>query len=153
MTAGLIRIDLMADGAVSQQIVDDRKVAIFDLIEQNHFVLCAGPAGPYVLKLSLERNDVIFDVSTADGRRAACFMVSMQGLQQSIKDYSRICESYYDAVKSEPPARIELLDEARRAIHLEGARQLSTQMADKVEVDLETARRLFTLICAIGRTD
>ena len=100
--------------------------------------------------LALQDGKLAFDVTTQDGRPAADFAISLGELSQVVKDYGKICASYYEAVRSKPPAEIEALDEARRAIHGEGATGLRARLAGHVEVDDETAKRLFTLLHALA---
>jgi uncharacterized protein (UPF0262 family) len=125
-------------------------VAIFDLLEDNRFSLTGGPEGPYRLTLGLSGSRLSFDLASDDGSAATSFVVSLGDLRQIVKDYSQICASYYEAVRSKPPSEIELLDEARRAIHFEGAHSLRALLDGHAELDDDTARRLFTLVCALA---
>ncbi|GHF73767.1 UPF0262 family protein [Seohaeicola zhoushanensis] len=136
------------------EIEQERKVAIFDLLEQNHFVLPKRddrlvPEGPYKLNLSIRDKRLVFDVETPEDQKAAEFHLSLGPFRQVVKDYFQICKSYYDAVKTLPPSQIETIDMARRGIHNEGSRVLQERLEGKVEVDTDTARRLFTLICVL----
>jgi uncharacterized protein (UPF0262 family) len=107
------------------------------------------PAGPYRLTLAIREKRLVFDVDTEAGDDAAEFHLSLSPFRQVVKDYWQICESYYDAVKNLPPSKIEAIDMARRGIHNEGARILEERLEGKAEVDTDTARRLFTLICVL----
>jgi len=137
------------------EIEQERKVAVFDLLEDNSFAPvargdAAPPEGPYALHLSIRDKRLVFDVATAEGnRKAGEFHLSLGPFRQVVKDYFQICESYFDAVKKLPPAQIETIDMARRGIHNEGARVLQERLEGKAEVDDDTARRLFTLICVL----
>jgi len=136
------------------EIEQERRVAIFDLLEENMFALPtrndrAVPVGPYRLNLSIREKRLVFDVSTEADEKAAEFHLSLSPFRQVVKDYWAICESYYDAVKNMPPSQIETIDMARRGIHNEGARVLSERLEGKAEIDNDTARRLFTLICVL----
>ncbi len=136
------------------EIAQERKVAIFDLLEENSFVLPGRedrmiPEGPYHLGLSIREKRLVFDVNTATGEKAAEFHLSLGPFRQVVKDYFQICESYFDAVKTMPPSQIETIDMARRGIHNEGSRVLQERLEGKVEIDTDTARRLFTLICVL----
>ena len=136
------------------EIEQERKVAMFDLLEQNTFVLPTRdgremPAGPYHVGLSIREKRLVFDVTTEAAEKAAEFHLSLGPFRQVVKDYFQICESYFDAVKNMPPSQIETIDMARRGIHNEGSRVLQERLAGKVEVDTDTARRLFTLICVL----
>ncbi|MEC9369207.1 MAG: UPF0262 family protein [Pseudomonadota bacterium] len=126
----------------------ERKVAIFDLIEDNHFRLAAGE-GPYSLRLSIEENRLVFSVGDADQKPLNAVMLSLTPFRKIVKDYFFVCESYYQAIKTAPPSRIEALDMGRRGLHDEGSRLLMERLEGKIEVDFPTARRLFTLICVL----
>ncbi len=140
--------------APTPEIAQERKVAIFDLIEQNSFALPeregrALPAGPYHLGLAIRDKRLVFDVATEKGEVAAEFHLSLSPFRQVVKDYYQICESYFTAVKNLPPSQIETIDMARRGIHNEGSRVLQERLEGKADVDTDTARRLFTLICVL----
>jgi len=136
------------------EIEQERKVAVFDLLEENSFVLPgredrAVPEGPYHLHLSIREKRLVFDVLTEGSEKAAEFHVSLGPFRQVVKDYFQICESYFEAVKKLPPSQIETIDMARRGIHNEGSRVLQERLEGKAEIDIDTARRLFTLICVL----
>ncbi|SHE85389.1 Uncharacterized protein, UPF0262 family [Loktanella atrilutea] len=140
--------------APSPEIEQERKVAIFDLLEDNTFVLPqradrAVPPGPYRLELSIRERRLVFDITDAELGDAGAFHLSLGPFRQVVKDYFQICESYFDAVKTMPPSQIETIDMARRGIHNEGARVLQERLDGKADVDIDTARRLFTLICVL----
>ncbi len=149
-----IEIDDTGLPAPTPEIEQERKVAIFDLLEDNSFVLPkrderAVPAPPYTLHLAIRERRLVFDVDTEAGEDAAEFHLSLSPFRQVVKDYWQICESYYDAVKKLPPSQIEAIDMARRGIHNEGARVLQERLEGKADVDHDTARRLFTLVCVL----
>ncbi len=136
------------------EIEQERRVAMFDLMEQNSFVLPqrderAMPPGPYRVGLSIREKRLVFDVATEAHEKAAEFHLSLSPFRQVVKDYFQICKSYFDAVKNLPPSQIETIDMARRGIHNEGARILQERLDGKAEIDDDTARRLFTLICVL----
>ena len=136
------------------EIEQERKVALFDLLEQNTFVLPCREGrptatGPYRVELSIRDKRLVFDVATEDAEKAAEFHLSLGPFRQVVKDYFQICESYFEAVKKLPPSQIETIDMARRGIHNEGSRVLQERLEGKAEVDVDTARRLFTLICVL----
>jgi len=136
------------------EIEQERKVAMYDLMEENTFSLPRRddrqvPEGPYRGGLSIREKRLVFDVRTEDGGPAAEFHLSLSPFRQVVKDYWAICESYFDAVKNMPPSQIETIDMARRGIHNEGARILEERLEGKAAVDTDTARRLFTLICVL----
>ena len=129
-------------------------MAIFDLLEGNSFTLPARdetppPSGPYRLELVIRDRRLVFDLTTEDEVKAAEFHLSLGPFRQVVKDYFQICESYFEAVKTLPPSQIETIDMARRGIHNEGARVLQERLNGKADIDEQTARRLFTLICVL----
>lgn len=133
----------------SPDVEHERKVAIFDLLEENHFLLLGSTGGPYVLHLSIEENRLVFDIRLENGEDHGKVMLSLSPFRKIVKDYFLICESYYDAIKSAAPAQIEAIDMGRRGLHNEGSTLLQERLKGKIEVDFDTARRLFTLICVL----
>ena len=155
-TDRLIRIRLIEDRPRMRtpEIQQELDVAIYDLIEENCFrpMPRAGeelPAGPYVLGMGMAERMLLMDVGTDAGDKVAELHLSLSPLRGVIKDYFAICASYFDAVKRLPPSRIEAIDMGRRGVHDEGAAILAERLTGKIETDLATARRLFTLICAL----
>ena len=147
----LVAVDLdpASLGRASADIEHERKVAIFDLLEQNQFRLSSGPDGPYRLRLAVVADRLALDVSGADGQLLLSTPLSLAAFRRLVKDYVLICESYYDAIRSAPPSRIEAIDMGRRAMHDEGSGLLIERLKGRIEVDQPTSRRLFTLICAL----
>jgi uncharacterized protein (UPF0262 family) len=152
----LIEVTLDETGLAppTPEIEQERRVAIFDLLEENRFALPGrddrpAPAGPYRLGLAIRERRLVFDLATEAGEKAGEFHLSLTPFNQVVKDYFQICESYFDAVKRLPPAQIEAIDMGRRGIHNEGSRILMERLEGKVETDMATARRLFTLICVL----
>jgi uncharacterized protein (UPF0262 family) len=138
----------------SPDVEHERAVAIFDLLEENYFALKAPPArggaeGPYNLYLSILDNRLILDVRDASDGELCRVPVSITPFRRIVKDYFTICESYFAAIKSAPPSQIEAIDMGRRGLHNEGSEQLRDVLADQIDVDFDTARRLFTLICVL----
>lgn len=136
------------------EIDQERKVAMFDLLEDNSFAMPLRegrkvPDGPYKLGLSIKERRLVFDIRQENDAPANEFHLSLGPFRQVVKDYFQICESYFDAVKTLPPSQIETIDMARRGIHNEGARVLQERLEGKADVDIDTARRLFTLICVL----
>jgi uncharacterized protein (UPF0262 family) len=146
-----VNIDDRGLAAPTPEIEQERKVAIFDLLEENSFALprASDIPGPYHLGLGVRDGRLVFDVATEAGAKVAEFHLSMGPFRQVVKDYFQICESYFEAVKRLPPSQIEAIDMARRGIHNEGARVLQERLTGKAVVDMDTARRLFTLICVL----
>ena len=136
------------------EIEQERKVAMYDLMEENTFALPQRddrvvPDGPYNVALAIREKRLVFDIKTEADEAAAEFHLSLGPFRQVVKDYWQICESYFDAVKNLPPSQIETIDMARRGIHNEGARILSERLDGKADIDNDTARRLFTLVCVL----
>lgn len=127
----------------------DRRVAIFDILEQNKFAIEGVSAGPYRLRLSIVEQRLVFDMKNVDGQPVHMLVLSLTPLRRVIKDYFLICDSYYDAIRHSTPAQIEAIDMGRRGLHNEGSELLKARLDGKVRVDFDTARRLFTLICAL----
>jgi uncharacterized protein (UPF0262 family) len=147
-----IEIDTTGMPPPTPEIEQERKVAIFDLLEDNSFSLPPGrgaPEGPYRVTLAIRDKRLVFDIDTEAGQDAAEFHLSLSPFRQVVKDYWQICESYFEAVKTLPPSQIEAIDMGRRGIHNEGARLLQERLEGKAVVDTDTARRLFTLICVL----
>ncbi|MDA0304997.1 MAG: UPF0262 family protein [Proteobacteria bacterium] len=128
----------------------ERKVAVYDLLEENYFAPVDDDAGPYTLRLSIEENRMVFDVwDEKDSVALIKFSLPLNTFRRIVKDYFMVCESYFEAIKTAPPSRIESLDMGRRGLHNEGSDILRERLKDKVEIDRATARRLFTLLCVL----
>jgi uncharacterized protein (UPF0262 family) len=133
----------------SPEIQHERDVAIFDLLESNRFRLRDGAPGPYRVRLSLRESNMVLEV-TSEAAAASCELVlAVRPLRRVIKDYFMICDSYFAAIKGASPSRIEAIDMARRGLHDEGAELLKEAFDAQVEIDKQTARRLFTLVCVL----
>jgi uncharacterized protein (UPF0262 family) len=144
-----IEIDEKSLAPVGPDADHERKVAIFDILEGNTFRIVGHDGGPYSVVLSLADNRLVFDVAEEDGGAVRKLMLSLTTLRRVIKDYFMICDSYYDAIRNSTPSQIEAIDMGRRGLHNEGSQILTEKLADKVEVDFDTSRRLFTLVCAL----
>ena len=127
----------------------ERAVAIFDLVEDNSFGAIGRDDGPYSLTISQQESKLTFEVRGAGGDLAANFVVSMTPFRPLLKDYFLVCETYYNAIRTASPRQIEQIDRERTALHNEGAELMAQRLADKVEIDQGTARRLFTVISAL----
>jgi uncharacterized protein (UPF0262 family) len=152
----ICQIDIDDSGlpAPTPEVEQERKVAIFDLLEDNTFTLPARddremPYGPYCMNLAIRERRLVVDVTLESGEKAAEFHLSLGPFRQVVKDYYQICDSYFEAVKRLPPSQIEAIDMARRGIHNEGARILQERLEGKATLDIDTARRLFTLVCVL----
>ena len=144
-----VELDASIGPGPSPEAEHERRVAIYDLIEENSFCLAAEPTGPYRLRLSTADGRLIFDVLNEREERLSLIGLSMSPFRRIVKDYFMICESYYEAIRSSTPSQIEAIDMGRRGIHNEGSQTLVDRLEGKIEVDFETARRLFTLVCAL----
>ena len=133
----------------SPEIEHERKVAIYDLLEQNYFAPRGEHEGPYNLHLSIEENRLLFDIRSEADDPIGKIGLSLTSFRRVVKDYFAICETYYQAIKTASPSRIESIDMGRRGIHNEGSQLLKDRLEGKVDIDFDTARRLFTLICVL----
>ena len=133
----------------SADIEHERRVAIFDLLEENSFAPSGDFDEPYHLHMGMEENRLVMDVRDTDDEPLTRILLPLTSFRRTIRDYFTICESYYQAIKTASPSQIEAIDMGRRGLHNEGSQLLRERLADKVTVDLDTARRLFTLICVL----
>ena len=133
----------------SPEVEHERAVALFDLLEENDFCLTGSEPGPYKLHLGIFEQRLVFGVHSADDRKLRDIVLSLTPFRKVVKDYFLVCESYYAAIKKLSPSQIEALDMGRRGLHNEGSELLRERLEGKIEIDLDTARRLFTLICAL----
>jgi uncharacterized protein (UPF0262 family) len=127
----------------------ERRIALFDLKESNSFAVVGHDRGPYLLQLGMAEGRLVLDVSAENGDRVIVHQAPLGGLRKLVKDYALICESYNAAIRDAPPSRIEALDMGRRSLHNEAAEVLQEALAGQFAIDTETARRLFTLVCAL----
>ena len=144
-----ITLDEGSIGRSSQDIEHERAVAIYDLIEDNSFAPADHDGGPYALHLSITENRLVFDIRLEDGTPVMAHLFSLTPFRRIVKDYFMICDSYYKAIRTATPSQIEAIDMGRRGLHNEGSDLLMERLKEKVEVDHDTARRLFTLICVL----
>ncbi len=133
----------------TREIEQEREIAIYDLLESNSFKPMGSPGGPYHLVLAIEENRLVFDIRLEGDVLHGKVMLSITPFRKVIKDYFLVCESYYKAIRNAPPSQIEALDMGRRGLHDEGSKLLQERLAGKIELDFDTARRLFTLICVL----
>jgi uncharacterized protein (UPF0262 family) len=143
-----IELDEKSISRWTAEVEHERDVAIFDLLEENYFELKGGGSGPYRLLLSLRDATLVFALESSTGETTE-LKLSAKPLRRVIKDYFMICESYFGAIRGAAPGRIEAIDMARRGLHNEGAEILQDAMADRVNMDSNTARRFFTLVCVL----
>ena len=142
-----VEIDEASLAASSRVVEHERKVAIFDLLESNYFQPEGAACGPYDLAIALVDNRLALDVAGPDYQRR--LLLSLTPLRSVIRDYFLLYDSYHKAIQGSSPGQIEAIDMGRRGLHNEGSTQLQERLAGKVTVDFDTARRLFTLICAL----
>jgi uncharacterized protein (UPF0262 family) len=133
----------------SPEVEHERAVALFDLLEENDFCLVDSEPGPYKLHIGIFEQRLVFGVHSADDHKLRDIVLSLTPFRKVVKDYFLVCESYYTAIKKLSPSQIEALDMGRRGLHNEGSELLRERLAGKIDMDLDTARRLFTLICAL----
>jgi uncharacterized protein (UPF0262 family) len=131
------------------EVEHERAVAIYDLLEENYFAVNGDFVGPYNLHIRLEDNRLIFDVRAEDGGPLTEVPLPLKTFQSVVKDYFLICESYFSAIKKSTPAQIEAIDMGRRGLHNEGSELLQERLKGKIDIDFDTARRLFTLVCVL----
>jgi uncharacterized protein (UPF0262 family) len=127
----------------------ERRVAIFDLIEANHFAPALDHPGPFRLRLGIEETRLVFDIRDEGDAELSRVPLPLQPLRATVRDYFKVCESYYEAIKTATPSRIEAIDMGRRGLHDEGSRLLRENLAGRIDIDHDTARRLFTLLCVL----
>lgn len=131
-------------------VEQERRVAIFDLLEGNSFrPLQIGHDGPFRLKLRVEEGRLAMDLSDEGGAPLGTVMLGLAPFRRTVREYFAICDSYYKAIRQASPSQIETIDMARRGIHNEAATMLQERLGDRVAMDFDTARRLFTLICVL----
>jgi uncharacterized protein (UPF0262 family) len=144
-----VTLDEETIGRSNPDVEHERRVAIYDLLELNSFAPVGHDGGPYALRLSITGNRLVFDIRTEDGQQVVAHLLSLSPLRRIVKDYYMICDSYYQAIRTATPDKIEAIDMGRRGIHNEGSRILMERLKGKVSIDIDTARRLFTLLCVL----
>ena len=148
-----ITLDEASIEHVSAEVDHERKVAIFDLIEDNSFkpvrAWGAGHEGPYRLRLSVNEGRLVLDISAEDGTLLESLILALGRFRRHIREYFAICDSYYQAIRKATASEIETIDMARRGVHNAAAELLIERLEGKIEIDFPTARRLFTLICVL----
>lgn len=150
--ARIIHIELDRKTLISRsaEVEHERAVAIYDLLQENHFEPIGVFTGPYRVALSIQdANRLVFDIQDALENSQGEISISLTPFRRIIRDYYQICESYFDAIKRLTPSQIETIDMARRGVHNEGSEVLKERLSGKVKIDFDTARRLFTLICVL----
>jgi uncharacterized protein (UPF0262 family) len=133
----------------TREIEQEREIAIYDLLEANSFAPRGSEGGPYRLVLAVEENRLVFNIALEDDAPHGRILLSLTPFRRIIKDYFLVCESYFKAIRDAPPHQIEALDMGRKGLHDEGSAILRERLKDKIDVDFDTARRLFTLLCVL----
>jgi uncharacterized protein (UPF0262 family) len=144
-----VTVDEASLGRTSDDVEHERRVAIYDLVEENQFRPVGHGGGPYALRLGISGNRLVFDIRLTDNTPVIAHMLSLAPFSRIVKDYFVVCDSYYTAIRTATPDRIEALDMGRRALHDEGSRLVIERLKRKVDIDFDTARRLFTLIAVL----
>jgi len=144
-----VTLDEASIGRSNRDVEHEREVAIYDLLTENTFKPVGDEGGPYALQLGISGNRLVFDIRRTDGTPVVAHMLSLAPFRRVVKDYFTVCDSYYAAIRTATPDRIEALDMGRRALHDEGTRVVMERLKRKVELDFDTARRLFTLITVL----
>ena len=144
-----VELDEESLAAVSRDQEQERQIAIFDLLEENYFAPKSDVDGPFRVTLSVEENRLTLDIRDESDDPMEKVVLPLAPFRRIVKDYFLVCESYYNAIKRASPSQIEAIDMGRRGLHNEGAELLKERLAEKVEIDTPTARRLFTLVCVL----
>lgn len=144
-----VTLDETSIGRSNADVDHEREVAIFDLLEGNVFKVVGRDEGPYKLRLQIVESRLVFIVVSEDDQSVISHVLSLTPFKKIIKDYFAVCDTYYQAIKTAPPARIQAIDMGRRGLHDEGSHVLMERLGGKIDLDFDTARRLFTLICAL----
>jgi len=143
-----VTLDPASITRAAPEIEHERATAIYDLVEESSFAL-PGHIGPYRLMLALADRRLVFDVRSEADAPLMMHALALSPFRTVVKDYFLICDSYHQAIRSGSPSRIEAIDMGRRALHNEGSELLTKRLDGKIELDFDTARRLFTLICVL----
>jgi uncharacterized protein (UPF0262 family) len=144
-----VTLDENSIGRSSPDVEHERAVAIYDLLEQNSFAPIGHDGGPYGLHLAVVSNRLVFEVRTADEQAVVTHHLSLTPLKRIVRDYFMICDSYYAAIRTSTPSQIEAIDMGRRALHNEGSELLMERLKNKIHLDFDTARHLFTLVTVL----
>ena len=144
-----ITLDEKSVGRANANVEHEREVAIFDILDGNSFVIENRDDGPYKPHLGTVEDRLSFQIGNESTDELVTHLLSLTPFKRIMKDYFMVCDSYYEAIKTAPPSRIQAIDMGRRGLHDEGSRLLQERLAGKINVDFDTSRRLFTLMCAL----
>lgn len=150
-TGRLVRVTLDEDMRLSRspEVEHERRVAIFDLTQENSFALTGSSCLRYILQIGLSENRLVLNVRDEDDTPLEQVVLPLAPLRKLIRDYFRVCDAYYEAIRTASPSKIEAIDMGRRGLHNEGAETLRNRLAGRIDIDEPTSRRLFTLICVL----
>ncbi len=143
-----VLVDETSLGAASAEAAHEQEIAVFDLIAENVFGVSGVDRGPYRLKLSLAQNRLVFEIEDEAGTPVIAHLLSLTPFRPVVAEYQTICQRHYAAIRSASPSQIEAIDMGRRGLHNDAAKLLQERLAGKIEMDFQTARRLFTLFVA-----
>jgi uncharacterized protein (UPF0262 family) len=144
-----VTLDEASIGRSNPDVEHERAVAIYDLLEKNTFAPVGHDGGPYTLHLRVTGSRLAFEIRLEDGTPVVAHLLSLAPLRSVVKDYFLICDSYYAAIRTATPDKIEAIDMGRRGLHNDGSTLLQNRLKGKIAVDFDTARRLFTLVCVL----
>ena len=144
-----IKLDEQSIRRVTANVEHEREVAIFDILDANSFALEGRDDGPYTLTLGIVEDRLVLTVGNDSAAEVITHMLSLTPLKRVMKDYFIVCDSYYQAIRTLPPSKIQAIDMGRRGLHDEGSHLLAARLEGKIALDSDTSRRLFTLICAL----
>jgi uncharacterized protein (UPF0262 family) len=144
-----ITLDEQSIRRVTANVEHEREVAIFDILDANSFAVVGHDDGPYKLTLGIVEDRLVLTVGNTSTTDVITHMLSLTPLKRVMKDYFIVCDSYYQAIRTLPPSKIQAIDMGRRGLHDEGSQLLTTRLDGKIALDNDTSRRLFTLICAL----
>jgi uncharacterized protein (UPF0262 family) len=144
-----VELDPDSLAMANQDVLQERRIAIFDLLEENYFEVEGVESGPYKLYISVSEQKLVFDIRDANDEPVKIHILSLSPLRRIIRDYLMICDSYHHAIRNSTPSQIEAIDMGRRGLHNEGTELLELRLKGKINLNFDTARRLFTLVCAL----
>ncbi len=144
-----LHIDADSLPVMSPEMEHERRVAIFDLLEENQFRPLDSQSGPYVVRIFLNDDRLRLNVIRTNGAVRGDYSFSLKPFRRIVKDYFMVCEAYHNAIRTSTSAQIEAIDMGRRGLHNEGSETLQARLSGKIQLDFDTARRLFTLVCVL----
>ncbi len=155
MTGRIAKLEVAAEnaaGGLPSFLENERAAALRDILATSHFLPHNDNNGPYGVALSVMDGRLVIDIADAQGRALPGFALSLKPYSRLVRDYFLMIESYEQARLTATREKLEALDMGRRGLHNEGADLFRQRLEGKIDVDHETARRFFTLICILHRT-